>query len=142
MRNTNEFFDEDCRRLKVNLIQLLRKVKRDLNDQGMNKHLSEYQAERKIYKRLIKKEKRQVEEIRATKISKEYLSKDPKQFWREVRWEFKANDQHILPDESWTTYLEQDTSKREQYGDGKGSLAQELREQNGFPLRQEDYSLL
>ena len=42
VRNTNEFFDENCRRLKVNLIRLLRKVKGALNDQEMNKHLSEY----------------------------------------------------------------------------------------------------
>ena len=70
------------------------------------------------------------------------MSKDPKQFWSEVRREFKANDKHIPPAKSWKTYLEQDTSKREQYEDGIGSLAEELREQNGFPLRQEDYSLL
>ena len=142
VRNTNEFFDEDCRRLKVNLIQLLRKVKGALNDQEMNKHLSEYRTERKIYKRLLKMRKKQVEEIRAIKISEEYLSKDPKQFWSEVRREFKANDKLIPPAESWKTYLEQDTSKREQYEDGIGSLVEELREQNGFPLRQEDYSLL
>ncbi|XP_065584284.1 uncharacterized protein LOC136043285, partial [Artemia franciscana] len=142
VRNTNEFFDEDCRRLKVNLIQLLRKVKGALNDQEMNKHLSEYRTERKIYKRLLKMRKKQVEEIRAIKISEEYLSKDPKQFWSEVRREFKANDKLIPPAELWKTYLEKDTSKREQYEDGIGSLVEELREQNGFPLRQEDYSLL
>ena len=70
------------------------------------------------------------------------MSKDPKQFWTELRREFKANDQHIPSAESWTTYLEQDTSKREPYEDVIGSLAEELRGQNGFHLRQEDYSLL
>ena len=79
----------------------------------MNKNLLEYRAERKINKRSIKKRKKKLEEIRATKISEEYLSKDPKQFWREVRQEFKANDQHIPPAESWTPYLEQNASKRE-----------------------------
>ena len=103
MRNTNEFFDENCWRLKVNLIQLLRKVKGALNDQEMNKHLSEYRTERKIYKRLIKIRKKQVEEIRAIKISEEYLSKDPKQFWSEVRREFKANDK-LIPERGKHTW--------------------------------------
>ena len=58
VRNTNEFFDEDCLRLKVNLVQFLRKVKGALIDTEMNKHLSEYQAEKKIYNRVIKKKKK------------------------------------------------------------------------------------
>ena len=57
MRNTNEFFDENCRKLKVNLVQLLRKMKGALNDQEMNKHLSEYRAEKDLQE-VNKKEKK------------------------------------------------------------------------------------
>jgi len=71
VRNTNEFFDENCRKLKVNLVQLLRKVKGALNDQEMNKHLSEYRAEKDLQEVNKKEKKKQVEEIRATKIREE-----------------------------------------------------------------------
>ena len=62
------------------------------------------------------------------------MSKDPKQFWTELRREFKANDQHIPSAESWTTYLEQETRKRKQYGDSIGSLAEELWGAEWFPF--------
>ena len=137
-----EFFDEECRIKKLELIKEMEILREEEKEENRLRLVTRFKNVRREYKRLLKQKKRLAIQKGKEELIQFYEKSDMRSFWRKIKKGASIAQPKVPDPKTWPTYYKDAVHEDYSFDCWFSDELSNTENETSFPLKEHDYDLI